>query len=53
MREVRDLEDQIDQEKARNGESNLDRITNDLKLVEEEGKDLQERYSSICNEHVI
>lgn len=41
MREVRDIEDQIENEKNRNISSNLERITTDLKLVESEGKDLQ------------
>lgn len=41
MREVRDIEDQIENEKNRNISSNLERITADLKLVESEGKDLQ------------
>ncbi|KAJ6648734.1 Coiled-coil domain-containing protein 22 like [Pseudolycoriella hygida] len=43
MREVRDVEDQIENEKNRNISSNLERITADLKLVETEGKDLQEK----------
>lgn len=43
MREVRDIEDQIENEKSRNISSNLDCITADLKLVENEGKDLQEK----------
>lgn len=40
MREVRDIEDQIENEKVRNVSENLKRITNDLKLVEKEGAEL-------------
>lgn len=43
MREVRDIEDQIENEKNRNISSNLERITADLTLVENEGKELQEK----------
>lgn len=43
MREVREIEDQIENEKNRNISSNLERITADLKLVENEGKELQEK----------
>lgn len=45
IREVRDLEDQIEIEKSRNVASNLDRITIDLKLVEKEGKDILEKIN--------
>lgn len=40
MREVRDIEDQIENEKTRNVSENLKRITNDLKLVEKESAEL-------------
>lgn len=41
-REIRDLEDQIENERDRNIPDNLKRITNDLKLLEIEAKELQE-----------
>lgn len=43
MREVREIEDQIENEKNRNISLNLERITADLKLVENEGKDLHDK----------
>lgn len=43
MREVRDLEEQIETEKLKHIGENLKRITADLKLVEKEGIDLQEK----------
>lgn len=44
-REIRDLEDQIDSEQDRNISENLERITNDLKILEAEAKDLNDKIS--------
>lgn len=44
-REIRDLEDQIDNEQDRNISENLERITNDLKILEAEAKDLNDKIS--------
>ncbi|XP_055318729.1 coiled-coil domain-containing protein 22 homolog [Sitodiplosis mosellana] len=44
-REIRDLEDQIENERDRNIPDNLKRITNDLKLLEIEAKELQEKIN--------
>lgn len=44
-REIRDLEDQIENERDRNIADNLKRITNDLKLLEIEAKELQEKIN--------
>lgn len=44
-REIRDLEDQIETERDRNIPDNLKRITNDLKLLEIEAKELQEKIN--------
>ncbi|XP_055919483.1 coiled-coil domain-containing protein 22 homolog [Eupeodes corollae] len=52
MREVRDLEDQIEQEKSRNILANLENILGDLKLMEAESKSLQEKISKIENQIV-
>lgn len=52
MREVRDLEDQIEQEKSRNILANLENILGDLKLMEAESKNLQEKISKIENQIV-
>lgn len=43
MREVRDIEDQIENEKVRHVSENLKRITADLKLVEKEGGELLDK----------
>lgn len=40
MRDVRDLEDQIETEKGRNVAANLARISNDLQVVQREGQEL-------------
>lgn len=45
MREVRDLEDQIETEKGRNVAANLARISEDLRVVEQEGRDLLARLN--------
>lgn len=52
LREVRDIEDQIEQEKARNISVNLERITNDLKLVAAEGAELQEQWNKITRDNL-
>lgn len=52
MREIRDLEDQIEQEKSRNILANLENILGDLKLMEAESKNLQEKISKIENQIV-
>lgn len=44
-REIRDLEDQIENERDRNIPDNLKRITNDLKLLEIEAIELQEKIN--------
>lgn len=44
-REIRDLEDQIENERDRNIPDNLKRITNDLKLLEIEAKELQDKIN--------
>lgn len=46
-REIRDLEDQIENERDRNVPDNLKRITNDLKLLEMEAKETQEKINLI------
>lgn len=43
QREIRDLEDQIECERDRNIPDNLKRITNDLKLLETEAIEIQEK----------
>lgn len=45
LREVRDLEDQIEQERSRNAVANLEQITNDLQLVVAEAQDIQTRIA--------
>lgn len=45
MREVRDLEDQIETEKGRNVAANLARISEDLRVVEEEGRDMMAKLN--------
>lgn len=46
MREIRDLEEQIETEKARNVAETLHRITADLKLAEDEGKDILQKIAN-------
>lgn len=46
-REIRDLEDQIETERDRNVSDNLKRITNDLKLLETEAKETQEKINAL------
>lgn len=46
-RETRDLQDQIENERDRNVPDNLKRITNDLKLLEIEAKETQEKINSL------
>uniref|UniRef100_U5ENS4 Coiled-coil domain-containing protein 22 homolog n=1 Tax=Corethrella appendiculata TaxID=1370023 RepID=U5ENS4_9DIPT len=47
MREVRDIEDQIDTEKSRNVSTNLERITIDLNAMQSESKILQQKIYSL------
>lgn len=47
VREVRELEDQIETEKSRNVAANLQRITNDLQLVIQEGRELAARVQRL------
>lgn len=46
MREIRDLEEQIETEKGRNVAETLNRITADLKLAEDEGKDILQKIAN-------
>lgn len=46
-REIRDLQDQIESERDRNVPDNLKRITNDLKLLEMEAKETQDKINLI------
>lgn len=46
MREIRDLEDQIETEKARNVAETLHRITTDLQLAEDERKDILQKIAN-------
>lgn len=41
MREVRELEDQIDNEKQRNVSMNLDQITNDFAEMQKEASEME------------
>ncbi|XP_055372658.1 coiled-coil domain-containing protein 22 homolog [Condylostylus longicornis] len=50
MREVRDLEDQIENEKSRNVSNNLEKITYDIKQMEKYSKDLQEQIRKVENQ---
>lgn len=45
LREVRDIEDQIEQERSRNAVANLEQITRDLQLVVAEAQDIQNRIA--------
>ena len=47
MREVRDLEDQIENEKTRNASTNLERITADLQQMEAESLELVEKIRQL------
>lgn len=46
-REIRDLQDQIENERDRNVPDNLKRITNDLKLLDTEAKDTQDKINAL------
>lgn len=46
-REIRDLQDQIENERDRNVPDNLKRITNDLKLLDTEAKETQEKINAL------
>lgn len=46
LREVRDLEDQIESERNRNISVNLVQITNDLKLLDLEAKEIQQKINT-------
>lgn len=46
-REIRDLEDQIENERVRNIHDNLKRITNDLKLLDTEANELEEKINAL------
>lgn len=45
QREVRDLEDQIESERARNAVANLEQLTRDLQIVEAEAQELRSRIA--------
>lgn len=45
LREIRDLEDQIEQERSRNAVKNLEQLTRDLKLVEAEADEVEDRIA--------
>lgn len=47
QREIRDLEDQIESERDRNIPENLNRITTDIKLLESEANEIQEKISAL------
>lgn len=47
QREIRDLEDQIENERDRNIAGNLNRITNDIKSLECEAADIQEKIALV------
>lgn len=46
-REIRDLQDQIENERDRNVPDNLKRITNDLKLLDTEAKETEEKINAL------
>lgn len=46
-REIRDLQDQIENERDRNVPDNLKRITNDLKLLDVEAKETQDKINAL------
>lgn len=50
LREMRDVEDQIENEKSRNIAKNLEKITSDLKEMEKDSKNLQDKIRQIENE---
>lgn len=45
QREVRDLEDQIEQERGRNAVTNLEQLTRDLQLIEAEAEELRSQIA--------
>lgn len=47
QREVRDLEDQIEQERARNASANLEQLVRDLQLIETEAQELRSRIAQL------
>lgn len=47
VREVRELEDQIETERSRNVAANLQRISGDLQLVVQEGGELEARLRAL------
>lgn len=47
QREIRDLEDQIENERDRNIPDNLSRITNDIKSLELEATDIHEKINQL------
>ena len=49
MRDTRDIEEQIDNEKVRNITNNLKHITNDLKQMELDNKELVEEIKLFEN----
>lgn len=46
-REIRDLQDQIENERDRNVPDNLKRITDDLKLLDVEAKETQDKINAL------
>lgn len=52
MREIRDIEDQIESEKTRDISKNLDKIMVDIKQVEKESAELQEKIKHVENKIV-
>lgn len=52
MREIRDIEDQIENEKARDISKNLVKIMVDIKQVEKESAELQEKIKYVENKIV-
>lgn len=46
QREIRDLEDQIEIERDRNITANLEQITNDLRILNGEADDIQQRINA-------
>lgn len=50
MRDVRDLEDQIEAEKSRNVAANLARISDDLQVVQREGEELMALLNGTANQ---
>lgn len=46
QREIRDLDDQIEIERDRNIATNLEQITNDLRILDAEAEEIQQRISA-------